>query len=234
MMKTTTLLLSMLLLASIGYAENISVTQNVSINITCGMEQCVITGPGLLGFYPSTNSTQTYQFPNTFTYQNVTVQNLTIIQNVSNITVITQVINVSQCNATDLKVNTDDLTTSITASIVNVCTTACAPGQAQKDSFDIDIRNAQEAERNCQLEKAGVQTQLDIIKNTTEIRLEVLNQTLSVELESVKQDQQPLWILIIVAGATLVAVLGTIVYRGRRGTDNHGPVAANDLPEMKE
>src|SRR5688500_17367560 len=98
-MKTTILLLSLFLLLPHASAENVTKNAQVSVNITCGMEQCIITGPGLTGFYPNTNSTQSYTMNVPFSYQNLTVQNITIIQNTSNFTIVTQVINVTQCEA---------------------------------------------------------------------------------------------------------------------------------------
>src|SRR5687768_17539089 len=90
------------ILAGSALAENVTISAPVLVNVTCGMEQCIITGPGLTSFYPNTNSSQSYNLSVPFSYQNVTVQTVTVVQNTSNVTVITQVVNVTQCEAGNL------------------------------------------------------------------------------------------------------------------------------------
>jgi len=213
------LLLLLLILSGVVFAENQSITLSAPLSITCNNEsQCATAVNGSVVFFSGNDSQTTLSVPLTFSYEmnQTIVQNVTVLQNVTNITVETTNVTVTNCNVTpvapviNISVDSlrDNIVNSLNGSLVGSCKSACGLSDSERSSLEDAVKAAQQNQFN---DRVACQSQLNI----TNLQLQQLNETCTLGVDDLKQQLWTAYVLVFLALLVVFVAAVIIVKKSR-------------------
>lgn len=201
--------------AMVAHADNVTLSQNTTLSIVCNNQsQCITVIAGQPVFFTGTEQNTTLIVPFSFTYEpNVTVvQNITITQNVTNITIQTTNVTVTDCNYTPavpiINVSTDAISSSLSASLTASCKTACGISDADRSAMQSALAICQQ-----QMVNDRVSAQADI--NVTRLQLQQINDSCQGRVDVAETETMQYGLVLFITLLLLTVVVAYFIWHSR-------------------
>ncbi len=181
--------------------ENVSITNNISVPITCNDGDCVaLVNGNMIFFAGDINNSINLSIPYNVSYEKsvVNISNCSVV-NVTNVNLTVQNVTVVSCNTSaNLTVNVSGIISELNTTIAVECAKMCSLRQDERNTIENNLWIAQNARDLCEASKG-------LEQNASIMSINALNSTCQNAIES-SENETKTWIYLCVIVVLLLVV----------------------------